>query len=196
VKGPAASRDEPPRRTAAAAGDRPAAADNDRPRFVIGALLSIEGDLESKGDVLVDGRVRGNITCNRLIVGADASIEGDILADEVVIRGKVAGPIRAGSVSIEATGRVEGYIYHATLSVEAGAVFQGVSRCRKDPKSLDATTERQVSELNAKAAEMMAVTRSELSSEVPESMAMLPGLSPAPPEPMKHKSNGRKAALP
>lgn len=196
VKCPWDLNDEAPRRTprATVVHGRPAVADTDCSHSVIDALLSINGDLESEGDVIVNGRVCGNITCKTLIVGADASIKGGILADQAVIRGKIKGIIRAGNVRIESAARIEGDIYHSTLSLEEGAIFQGASRCRKDPKSIDIGTERQVAELN-KAAEMMAQDRPENGEHAVASTPPLAELGARPPLAAKRKSNGRRAAL-
>jgi cytoskeletal protein CcmA (bactofilin family) len=155
-------------------------------RSVIEAGLCIVGDLESEGDVLVNGRVQGNIICKTLVIGPEASIAGGIVADEAVIRGKVKGIVRAGIVRVEATGRIEGDLYHSRLGIEAGAVFEGTSHNRQDPKSAEASGTQQAAKLRAKAAEMMA----ELASEPAEPEPV------AAPRPVRRRSNGRKATPP
>jgi cytoskeletal protein CcmA (bactofilin family) len=155
-------------------------------RSVIEAGLCIVGDLESEGDVLVNGQVQGNISCKALIIGPEASVAGGVVADEVVIRGKVKGVVRAGVVRLEATGRIEGDLYHNRLGIEAGAVFEGTSHNRQDPKSAETAGARQAAKLRAKAAEMMAELASEPAEPKPEPPAMLA------PRPARRKSNGRK----
>jgi predicted acyltransferase (DUF342 family) len=48
---------------------------------IINEWLKMKGDLESEGDVLVKGKVFGNIKCNLLIIDVDALVEGGITAD-------------------------------------------------------------------------------------------------------------------
>jgi cytoskeletal protein CcmA (bactofilin family) len=67
-------------------------------RSVIDAWLRITGDLESAGEILVEGQIRGDIRCARLIAGENASILGNIAADEVIVRGKINGVICAHDV--------------------------------------------------------------------------------------------------
>ena len=52
-------------------------------------------------------------------------IDGSITAQEVVIRGRVAGTIRAARVILQHSARVDSEIYHTLLSIEEGAIFEG-----------------------------------------------------------------------
>jgi cytoskeletal protein CcmA (bactofilin family) len=98
-------------------------------RSVIDAWLTMTGNLESEGDIQVDGKVQGHIRCTQLIVGKDATIDGDIVAVEVVVRGKVKGVIRATCVKLQDTACVESEIvFEKTLGIEDGASFEGQIR--------------------------------------------------------------------
>lgn len=98
----------------------------------IDACLTMRGDLESDADILVKGKVFGNVTCNLLIVDAGANIEGGINAKEVVIRGKVNGIIKAGKVRLDKTAEVESDIYQNTFVAEEGARILGTLKNLKD----------------------------------------------------------------
>ena len=86
------------------------------------------GNLISKGEVVVDGEVQGDISCAHLTVGQTARITGGIVAEDVVVRGHVMGSIRGNRVNLQASSRVEGDIFHQSLSIEQGAMFEGRSR--------------------------------------------------------------------
>jgi len=103
---------------------------------VIGADLSITGNLESTGEVQIDGEVQGDIHAARIVVGEQASITGALIADEIVIRGNVQGSIRGNSVTFQAASRIEGDVFHKTLAIEQGAYFEGKSRRSEDPMSV------------------------------------------------------------
>jgi cytoskeletal protein CcmA (bactofilin family) len=116
---------------------RKAAAGNASTRSVIDAWLTIRGDLESEGEVQVDGKVNGDIRCAHLVVGKDAIVVGNIVAEEVIVRGKVKGTIRALNVTLQDTAVVESEIYHKSIAIEQGACFDGLSRRREDPMKAD-----------------------------------------------------------
>jgi cytoskeletal protein CcmA (bactofilin family) len=102
-------------------------------RSVIDAWLMITGNLHSEGEVQIDGKVDGDIRCAHLTVGKDASISGNITAEEVVVRGRVTGTIRANRVILQESAQVDSEIFHQKLAIEEGAGFEGRSRRCADP---------------------------------------------------------------
>ncbi|MFV0297262.1 MAG: polymer-forming cytoskeletal protein [Hyphomicrobiaceae bacterium] len=100
---------------------------------IINEWLKMTGDLESEGDILVKGKIFGNIKCNLLIVDTDALVEGGIEADEVVVRGQTKGTINANRVRLEKTANVDSEICHKTFSAEEGARIKGALKFLDDP---------------------------------------------------------------
>ena len=112
-------------------------------RSVIDAWLTMKGNLESEGDIQVDGKVQGHIRCTQLIVNKDATIDGDVLAAEVVIRGRVKGVIRANRVKLQETACVESEIFfEKSLGIEDGASFEGQIRKASEPLVATGAKER------------------------------------------------------
>jgi cytoskeletal protein CcmA (bactofilin family) len=110
-------------------------------RSVIDAWLTMKGNLESEGDIQVDGKVQGHIRCTQLIVGKDATIDGDVVAAEVVVRGRVKGVIRANRVKLQETACVESEIFfEKSLGIEDGASFEGQIRRTSEPASVVAVS--------------------------------------------------------
>lgn len=103
------------------------------------SLISVDvvltGNITAGGDMQVDGSIEGDINTNSLTVGDKASIHGEIVADEVIVRGRIIGSIRARRVQLCSTCHVEGNILHEALAVETGAFFEGNCRHSSDPMS-------------------------------------------------------------
>ena len=57
------------------------------PPSIVAEDMEMVGNITSKGDVQLDGRVQGDITSNKLTVGENATITGTIFGDEVRIAG-------------------------------------------------------------------------------------------------------------
>ncbi len=92
---------------------------------IISADLRIVGDLHSTGDVQIEGTVEGEITSRTATIGECAQVSGPIHADTIQIHGTIIGPIEGNTVTLSRTAKVKGDIAHKTLSVAAGALFQG-----------------------------------------------------------------------
>lgn len=102
-------------------------------RSVIGPDLCILGNLESPGEVQIDGEVLGDVLAGRIVVGAQGHIAGTLVADEIVIGGNVQGSIRGNRVTLQSGSRIEGDVAHRSLSIEQGAYFEGKSRRVENP---------------------------------------------------------------
>ena len=102
---------------------------------IVNSKLTMKGDLESDGDILVKGKVLGNIKCKLLIVDIDALVDGGVEAEEIVIRGKTKGTIRANRVKLEKTATVDSEIEHHIFSAEEGARIKGAMKFMEEPFS-------------------------------------------------------------
>ena len=102
-------------------------------RSVIGPDLCVIGNLESPGEVQIDGEVQGDVRAARVLVGPQGLINGTLVADEVIIGGTVQGSVRGDRVTFQSGCHVEGDVAHKSLSVEQGAYFEGKSRRVENP---------------------------------------------------------------
>ncbi len=100
---------------------------------IIGEDLKIIGNVTSKGEIQVDGEIEGDIHCGSLLLGDSSKIVGSVIAEDVVVRGRVEGSIRGLRVTLQAQSHVDGDIYHQSLAIEQGAYFEGKSRRSDDP---------------------------------------------------------------
>ena len=103
------------------------------PPPIIGEDLTVTGNVLSRGEVQVDGQIQGDVHCSSLIVGEKAQITGGIVAEDVVVRGRVMGSVRGNRVTLQASSHVEGDVFHKSLAIEQGAFFEGKSRRSEDP---------------------------------------------------------------
>ncbi len=100
---------------------------------IIDEWLTMTGDLESEGDILVRGKVRGNVRCKLLIIDEQATIDGGLVAEEVIVRGTTKGTMRANRVIFSETARVDSEIFHRAFAVEEGACIKGALHHCDDP---------------------------------------------------------------
>ena len=94
---------------------------------VIGPSIEIRGRLSGDEDLVIEGKVSGQIALSRtLTVEAAAVVEADVAADELTVAGRLKGDVVAqGAVTIFAGATVEGKVRATRISIEEGARFRG-----------------------------------------------------------------------
>jgi cytoskeletal protein CcmA (bactofilin family) len=96
---------------------------------LLGRGSSFEGKLTFEGTVRVDGKFKGEVFSDDvLVVGEGAYLEAEVDIGEIIIQGTVVGNIRAKrSIEIHAPGRVKGDITTPSLRIDKGVMFEGRS---------------------------------------------------------------------
>jgi cytoskeletal protein CcmA (bactofilin family) len=87
----------------------------------LSSTLTVKGDLDCEGAIHIYGTVSGMVTADRLVVEAGGSLDGDVVARDVHIEGRMTGRIFALNVTLESAAEVSGRIFHNTISVAKGA---------------------------------------------------------------------------
>jgi cytoskeletal protein CcmA (bactofilin family) len=122
-----------PAPSAATSYSAPAAPKAKPPASILSSDLQIKGNVRTTGDIQVEGQIEGDIRAHLLTVGEGATIKGELVADDVVINGRIVGRVRGLKVRLTSTARVEGDIIHKTIAIESGAHFEGSVQRQDDP---------------------------------------------------------------
>jgi cytoskeletal protein CcmA (bactofilin family) len=100
-------------------------AEAEAPPSYLGPAVTVRGVLEINGELTISGLVTGRIAALKLVIAAGGYVEGDIVAHEIVIAGRLNGRVFCPTVAIEASAEVEGRIFHTSISVARGARVNG-----------------------------------------------------------------------
>jgi cytoskeletal protein CcmA (bactofilin family) len=94
---------------------------------MIGAGTTITGDVQSKGDIRVDGTLKGSVsTEGKVVLGREGVIEGDVACKNADISGTLKAKITVSQLlSLKASSKLNGDIITNKLSIEPGASFTG-----------------------------------------------------------------------
>lgn len=118
--------------------ERPTTRSGNGTMSFLGAEVTVTGNIEGQGNLHIDGRVDGDVTCATLIVGNSGQVNGNIAADDAKIAGTINGTVAAKVLTIEASARITGDLSYDSVSVETGAQVDGrVKRLtRNEPAGL------------------------------------------------------------
>ncbi|MBI1289153.1 MAG: polymer-forming cytoskeletal protein [Flavobacteriales bacterium] len=87
----------------------------------------IEGSIKAKGNLRIDGTLKGDLECQgRVVIGASGSVHGEIRCENAEIEGSIkANVVVSELLSLKATAKVHGDIVTKKLAIEPGASFTG-----------------------------------------------------------------------
>jgi cytoskeletal protein CcmA (bactofilin family) len=87
----------------------------------------IQGDIQSSGDIRVDGVITGTVNCtSKIAIGRTGKVDGDIICGSADIEGQVTGTLKVKDILIlKKTAVINGDIVAAKFVMEEGAVFNG-----------------------------------------------------------------------
>ena len=98
---------------------------------LIGPKTRINGDVEFTGGLHLDGYINGNVTGDSkegtfVSVSQQGSIEGSVVAPNVILNGIVKGDIEASDrVELGSNARVMGNVRYTTIETAVGAQING-----------------------------------------------------------------------
>ncbi len=94
---------------------------------IIGAGVIISGNIETEGDIRIDGVLKGNVASKaKILLGPEAIVEGDIIANQADILGRVLGKVSVNDLLyLHGKAVIEGNIHTSKLQIEASASFNG-----------------------------------------------------------------------
>ncbi len=94
---------------------------------IIGKGIAIKGELHGEEDLIIEGRVEGNIALKKhLIVETTGVVVADVQTENITIKGEMNGNMVAtDKVEIAANARVEGDVKAPRVVIEDGARFRG-----------------------------------------------------------------------
>jgi cytoskeletal protein CcmA (bactofilin family) len=109
---------------------------------IIGAGTTITGNIQSNGDIRIDGILKGNLgSKSKILIGAEGAVEGDIDGKQADILGKVTGKVKvADLLYLHGQAVVDGDIYAGKLQIEPTASFNG--QCHMGANVVELVTER------------------------------------------------------
>lgn len=114
--------------------------DNEQGQTVISTDVEITGTVRSTGSIRIDGKLDGELLCEKdALIGKSAVIKGNLAVTSVVVEGAVNGNIVARDrIELKTSARITGDIKAKRLSVEEGVMFVGKSEVNPSGQAVPA----------------------------------------------------------
>ena len=92
---------------------------------IIGEGIDFSGELNTEGNIHIDGIMRGIIKANEVVIGPNGEFDGEIIADILIINGSIKGKFTIKNLHIRKDGLLQGRAKYETLVVDIGGKIQG-----------------------------------------------------------------------
>ena len=92
---------------------------------IIGVGMDFTGEINTEGDVHIDGEVKGNIKAYEVVIGIDGNFSGEIHCNMLKVNGKLSGKFFVSRLHICTDGLLEGKAKYEEITVERGGRVQG-----------------------------------------------------------------------
>ena len=108
---------------------------------LVGTGTVIKGEVNSTGDIRIDGTVNGQVKCKgKIVVGSTGVLEGDVFCQNADFSGKIKGKVEVSELlTLKSTARFYGDIITNKLAIEPGATFTGT--CTMDKGQPQSSTD-------------------------------------------------------
>lgn len=111
---------------------------------LIGNGTHITGDINSNGDVRIDGTLKGNLSISgKLVVGPSGNIEGNVVCQNADISGEIHGKVTVSELlSLKSSAKLLGDIIAGKISIEPNATFTGTCNMGAVVKNISNVSEK------------------------------------------------------
>src|SRR5210317_1382351 len=115
-----------------------AAQDASNSSNIIGKGTVVEGNIETFGNIRIEGKVNGSVKSkSKIALGQSSYVEGNIVAQNAELSGQVKGVVEVSEqLILRPTAVIDGDIVTNKLIVESGATFNGGCKMGIAPKEI------------------------------------------------------------
>jgi cytoskeletal protein CcmA (bactofilin family) len=94
----------------------------------------ITGDINSSGDIRIDGSLVGNLkTKGKVVIGPTGRAKGELFCKNIEVSGTIEGKLAVEQLlNLKSTSKINGEIITTRLSIEPGAKFTGTCKMSED----------------------------------------------------------------
>ena len=90
---------------------------------VIGVEMQINGNIKCSGNLVLKGKVKGNIECDHISISSEGFLKGNIKSLNTTIGGDFEGNVFADTLAIESTAKIKGNLHYNNLKAQGGATL-------------------------------------------------------------------------
>ena len=99
--------------------------------------IDFTGEVNTEGDIHLDGIMKGTIKANEVVIGQNGSFEGEIISNILIVSGKIKGKFNVRNLHIRKDGTLSGKAKYLNVTIESGGKVLGELGLGKTPKVIN-----------------------------------------------------------
>ena len=92
---------------------------------IISENTKLTGNISGDGIIHIDGQVKGDVSCEELIIGVKGSVNGAVTAKNLQLYGSLKGKALVDNLFVAKSAKLLGDATHNTIAIEPGAYIDG-----------------------------------------------------------------------
>ena len=107
--------------------------------------IDFTGEVNTEGDIHLDGIMKGTIKANEVVIGHNGSFEGEIISNVLIVSGNIKGKFNVKNLHIRKEGVLSGKAKYLNVTIESGGKVLGELGLGKIPKAISSTSQKNIS---------------------------------------------------
>ena len=96
--------------------------------------IDFTGEVNTEGDIHLDGNMKGTIKANEVVIGPNGSFEGEIISNILIVSGSVKGKFNIKNLHVRKDGTLSGKAKYFIVTIESGGRVLGELGLTKPPR--------------------------------------------------------------
>ena len=98
--------------------------------------IDFTGEVNTEGDIHLDGTMKGLIKANEVVIGPNGSFEGEIISNILIVSGNIKGKFNIKNLHIRKDGTLSGKAKYLLVTIDSGGKVLGELGLGKVPRAV------------------------------------------------------------
>ena len=98
--------------------------------------IDFTGEVNTEGDIHLDGNMKGLIKANEVVIGPNGSFEGEIVSNILIVSGNIKGKFNIKNLHIRKDGTLSGKAKYLIVTIDSGGKVLGELGLGKVPRAV------------------------------------------------------------
>ena len=106
--------------------------------------IDFTGEVNTEGDIHLDGNMKGTIKANEVVIGPNGSFNGEIISNLLIVSGNIKGKFNIKNLHIRKDGILSGKAKYLIVTIDSGGKVLGELGLGKVPRAVTSSANKSI----------------------------------------------------